>query len=125
MPEVIGGTEPLPRQRGTLPLAARASGHARKRLSVVRIGQELFLIQAADLRNVSFIIPTNHACRCVSVRAAELSPRRFPPPWSVEDIGAAFVVRDNKGQGLAYVYYEDEPGRRASAKLLTKDEALL
>jgi hypothetical protein len=22
--------------------------------------------------------------------------RRFPPPWSVEDIGAAFVVRDAK-----------------------------
>jgi hypothetical protein len=23
------------------------------------------------------------------------SPRRFFPPWSVEDIGAAFVVRDS------------------------------
>jgi hypothetical protein len=22
--------------------------------------------------------------------------RRFPPPWSVEDIGAAIVVRDRK-----------------------------
>jgi hypothetical protein len=36
--------------------------------------------------------------------------RRFPPPWSVEDIGAAFVVRDHNGQQLAYVYFEDEPG---------------
>ncbi len=52
-----------------------------------------------------------------------MAPRRFPPPWSVEDIGAAFVVRDANGQGLAYVYYEEDPGRRASAKLLTKDEA--
>jgi hypothetical protein len=25
---------------------------------------------------------------------ALLSERRFPPPWSVEDIGAAFVVKD-------------------------------
>jgi hypothetical protein len=24
--------------------------------------------------------------------------RRFPPPWTVEDIGAAFVVRDHNGQ---------------------------
>jgi hypothetical protein len=29
--------------------------------------------------------------------------RRFPPPWSVEDIGAAFVVRDQNGQALSYV----------------------
>jgi hypothetical protein len=51
------------------------------------------------------------------------SPRRFPPPWSVEDIGAAFVVIDNDGQKLSYIYYEDEPGRRSAAKLLSKDEA--
>jgi hypothetical protein len=27
------------------------------------------------------------------------------------------------GQQLAYVYFEDEPGRRSAAKLLSKDEA--
>jgi hypothetical protein len=33
-------------------------------------------------------------------------PRRFPPPWSVEDLNAhhCFVVRDDSGQKLAYVY---------------------
>jgi hypothetical protein len=49
--------------------------------------------------------------------------RRFPPPWSVEEQDACFVVRDHGGQQLAYVYFEDEPGRRSSAKLLSKDEA--
>jgi hypothetical protein len=49
--------------------------------------------------------------------------RRFPPPWSVEEQDACFVVRDHNGQQLAYVYFEDEPGRRSAAKLLSKDEA--
>ena len=43
--------------------------------------------------------------------------RRFPPPWSVEEQTACFVVRDQNGQQLAYVYFEDEPGRRSAAKL--------
>jgi hypothetical protein len=33
------------------------------------------------------------------------------------------VVLDHDGQQLAYVYYEDEAGRRSAAKLLNKDEA--
>src|SRR5215831_820603 len=33
------------------------------------------------------------------------------------------VRRDRGGQQLAYVYFENEPGRRSAAKLLTKDEA--
>jgi hypothetical protein len=38
-----------------------------------------------------------------------MNSRRFPPPWTVEDIDAAFVVKDSTGQKLACVYYEDEP----------------
>jgi hypothetical protein len=52
-----------------------------------------------------------------------MTARRFLPPWSIEETPACFIVRDRDGQALAYVYYEDEPGRRDAAKLLTKDEA--
>ena len=41
------------------------------------------------------------------------SPRRFPPPWSVEETDACFIVRVANGQALAYAYFEEEPGRRA------------
>jgi hypothetical protein len=49
--------------------------------------------------------------------------RRFPRPWSVEEQAACFVVKDSSGQKLGYFYYEEEPGRRSTAKMLTKDEA--
>ena len=44
-------------------------------------------------------------------------------PWSIEETSACFIARDSDGQALAYFYYEEEPGRRSAAKLLTKDEA--
>lgn len=49
--------------------------------------------------------------------------RRFPPPWSIEETDARFIVRCGLDQALAYVYYEEESGRRSAAKLLSKDEA--
>jgi len=52
-----------------------------------------------------------------------MNSRRFPPPWTVEELDAAFVVKDASGQKLGYFYFEEESGRRSSAKLLTKDEA--
>jgi hypothetical protein len=36
---------------------------------------------------------------------------------------ACFIVRDADGEALAYVYFEDEPGKRSAAHLLTHDEA--
>jgi hypothetical protein len=106
-----------------------------------------------------------------------MTRRRFPSPWSVEELSAATAVATKKDSGglsnrrrspsgsaeidrkslrvdgeflniwfsgacrklferaaeingeirystrVAYLYYEDEPGRRAAAKLLTHDEA--
>ena len=50
--------------------------------------------------------------------------RRFPPPWTIEESNdACFIVRDRSGQALGYFYFEEEPGRRSAANLLTKDEA--
>jgi hypothetical protein len=34
-------------------------------------------------------------------------------------------VKDANGANVAYVYYEEERGRRAAANLMTKDEAPL
>ena len=49
--------------------------------------------------------------------------RRFPPPWTIDDNGSCFIVKDDDGRVLAYAYYENEPGRRSAANLLTRDEA--
>jgi hypothetical protein len=48
--------------------------------------------------------------------------RRFPPPWSADETDACFIIRDKNGQALAYVYFEQEPGRQSAAKLLTRDK---
>jgi hypothetical protein len=46
--------------------------------------------------------------------------RRFPPPRSVEETDACFIVIRHS---LACAYFEDEPGRRSAAHLMTRDEA--
>ena len=43
--------------------------------------------------------------------------------WNVDE--ATFCIRRAKGQTLAYVYYEDETGRRMAMDRLTRDEARL
>ena len=42
----------------------------------------------------------------------------LPAPWIAEETDACFIVRDANGQALAYVYFQEEPGRRAAASAL-------
>jgi hypothetical protein len=52
-----------------------------------------------------------------------MTTRRFPPPSTVEETDTCFIVKDRGGMSLTYVYFEEEPGRRSAAHLLTRDEA--
>ena len=54
--------------------------------------------------------------------------RRFPPPWSVESpirssIGSASSSAITTGRRWPTSIFEEEPGPRSAAHLLTRDEA--
>jgi hypothetical protein len=51
-----------------------------------------------------------------------MAKRRFPPPWSVEETDACFIVKDANGHSLAYVYFRGGAGKRRAARqnLLTR-----
>jgi hypothetical protein len=51
------------------------------------------------------------------------SPRRFPPPWQVEQIQGGFKVLDANGQALVYVYARETRQEADIANMLTFDEA--
>jgi hypothetical protein len=56
--------------------------------------------------------------------ASSMPDRRFPRPWTFEEANyACFIVKDGNSFAVAFVYFESEPGRRAAARLMTKDEA--
>ena len=50
-------------------------------------------------------------------------PRRFPAPWTAEQIPGGFKVVDATGQALAYLYARETKAQADAAKVLTMDEA--
>ena len=59
----------------------------------------------------------------MALSSAMPAPLRFPPPWSIEERQACFIVKDGNGLALAFIYFEDEPGRRSAENLMSHDEA--
>ena len=51
------------------------------------------------------------------------SSRRFPPPWSVEQIPGGYKILDANGQSVAYVYGRETRADADIANVLTMDEA--
>jgi hypothetical protein len=49
--------------------------------------------------------------------------RRFPAPWTAEQIPGGYVVKDSTGQSIAYVYARETKAQADAAKALTMDEA--
>ena len=49
--------------------------------------------------------------------------RRFPPPWTVEQIPGGYKVKDANGQSLAYVYGRETKADADIANVLTMEEA--
>jgi hypothetical protein len=77
---------------------------------------------------VELVAPLDRLTTCPDRARAMSSERRFPPSWTVDDpdlkLGQdCFIVRDANGHPLAYVYFEEELGRRSAAHLMTRDEA--
>jgi hypothetical protein len=52
-----------------------------------------------------------------------MTERRFPAPWTVEQIPGGYKVLDANGQSLAYVYGRETKADADTAGVLTMDEA--
>ena len=65
-------------------------------------------------------------CRTITDRltaAGRVADGCLPPPWRAERIPGGYVVRDDNGQELAYIYSRATLVEAMQAKVLTADEA--
>ncbi len=57
--------------------------------------------------------------RVDELRRESLVMRRFPPPWTIEELEVGFKIVDSNGQTLAYVYGHADERDAQVAKSLT------
>lgn len=51
-------------------------------------------------------------------------PRRFPPPWTLEDVNSScWIVSDANGVKLGYFYYDERQPADTARTPLTRAEA--
>jgi hypothetical protein len=98
-------------------------GHTKSAISAG--GRELFRLWC-DLPRAADVV---WSCACVFswLHPVEceggFDGRHFCPYWHGHDLPSILYRFVEDGKRVACVYFEEEPGRRSAAKLLTKDEA--
>ena len=78
------------------------------------VGQVAFTLRRTSSERLGCcgLLPLRGGGRPPRVLQWAMPEHRFPPPWSVEETDAKFIVRDANGQTLAYVYCEDQTGAK-------------
>jgi hypothetical protein len=61
--------------------------------------------------------------KALRAREEQNGSRPIPTPWHADKMPGVYVVRDAKGQALAYLYSRDNEDEARRAKVLTVDEA--
>ena len=68
-------------------------------------------------------ILSNAGTALLTANSHDMTGRRFPPPWRADRIPGGYVVRDDNGQAIAYLYARANEAEALQAKVLTADEA--
>ena len=107
--------DPIPRHLQRLNL--RSSGFA--------VGSNSRVSKCEQVFHDTILIGSADLMRTYMMKATVPVPYvTAPSPWTIEEHNnACFIVKDVTRQALGNFYFEDEPGRRSAAKLLTRDEA--